>query len=67
MTHSSNGNKLSLRQILSSTLAAAFGVQSGKNLERDFAPGNPAQFIIAGIVFTLVFVFAIVALVRWIL
>lgn len=60
-------NKLTLRQILFSTLAAAFGVQSRKNLKRDFSGGNPAQFIIAGIVFTAVFVLVIVAFVNWIL
>ena len=68
MTKSSSDNpKLSIRQILFSTLAAAFGVQSGKNLKRDFAAGSPAHFIVAGIVFTVVFVLTIVAIVNWIL
>jgi len=39
--------------VLKSVLAAAFGVQSNKNRERDFQHGKPVHFIIAGIVVTL--------------
>lgn len=45
-----------LRQLLHSVLAAAFGVQTGKNRTRDFTHGNPLHFIVAGILFTLLFV-----------
>lgn len=65
MSKQPDPEKLSLGQIISSTLSAAFGVQSGGNRERDFSAGRPAQFIIAGIVFTVLFVLAIVALVNW--
>ena len=53
---------LSFWQIAGSAAAAAFGVQSRANRERDFSRGKPLHFIIAGIVFTAVFV-AIVAFV----
>ena len=39
-------------QIIQSTLAAAIGVQSKKNRERDFQEGNAGTFIAAGIIFT---------------
>ena len=43
-------------QIAGSVLAAAFGVQSRKNRERDFKEGQFLPFIIAGIIFTALFV-----------
>jgi len=49
-------DKPSFLSILLSTLAAAFGVQSNRNKERDFNSGNIWIFIIAGIVFTIVFI-----------
>jgi hypothetical protein len=51
--------KLGLLQIVGSVLAAAFGVQSSKNRERDFKEGRFLPFIIAGIVFTALFVAAV--------
>ncbi|MDP9780756.1 DUF2970 domain-containing protein [Pseudomonas fluorescens] len=44
-----------LLQMMHSVLAAAFGVQSGKNRARDFTHGKPSHFILLGIVFTVVF------------
>ncbi|MGS2716966.1 DUF2970 domain-containing protein [Eionea flava] len=43
-------------QIALSTIAAAFGVQSRRNQERDFEHGSIAAYIIAGVLFTLVFI-----------
>ena len=37
-----------------------------KNRERDFSEGGPRRFIIAGLLFCLLFVTTLVALVRWI-
>ena len=51
------------RQIIGSVLAAAFGVQSKENRERDFEHGKPVVFIVAGIVFTVLFVVAMIAIV----
>ena len=39
-------------KVIGSVLAAAFGVQSSKNRERDFKEGKFVTFIVAGIVFT---------------
>lgn len=56
-----------LRQMIGSVLAAAFGVQSGKNRERDFKHGKAMHFIVAGIVFVMLFILAIVGLVKLVL
>ena len=48
-----------LTNVLKSTAAAAFGVQSQANRERDFAQGRPIHFIIAGLVATVVLLLCI--------
>jgi hypothetical protein len=58
---------LSFWQIAGSTIAAAFGVQKSANRERDFSRGRPMHFIIAGIVFTVVFVLIVVTVVQLVL
>lgn len=55
---------LTLWQMLHSVLAAALGVQSGKNRARDFTQGKPSHFIILGVVFTLLFVLTIFGVVK---
>ncbi len=54
-------------QVVGSTVASAFGVQSSRNRERDFRRGKASHFIIAGIVFTVLFVLGLVFVVRLIL
>ena len=54
-------------QMLQSVLAAAFGVQSGKNRARDFGHGKPSQFILLGLLFTLCFVLLVLGLVKQVL
>ena len=51
-------------QMLHSVLAAAFGVQTGKNRARDFTHGKPAHFIALGTAFTLVFILVLIGLVQ---
>lgn len=58
---------LTLREMLGSVLAAALGVQSGKNRTRDFSHGKPSHFIILGVGFTLLFVLIILGLVKLVL
>jgi Protein of unknown function (DUF2970) len=58
---------LTFWQIAASTAAAAFGVQNKANRERDFSRGKPLHFIIAGIVFTALFVLTVVVVVRLVL
>lgn len=60
-------NKPTFWQIVSSTLAAAFGVQSSKNRERDFSGGNIYTYIAAGVIFTAVFVIVMIVIVKAVL
>jgi hypothetical protein len=53
--------------IVLSTLAAAIGVQSSKNRERDFAQGSPLPFIVAGVIFTVLFILAVITVVNLVL
>ncbi|WP_312380327.1 DUF2970 domain-containing protein [Stutzerimonas balearica] len=55
---------LTLRQTLLSVLAAALGVQSGKNRARDFQHGKPSHFIVIGLIFTVAFVLVILGVVK---
>lgn len=55
------------RQIVGSVFAAAFGVQSRKNQERDFKHGKARVFIISGIIFTLLFMGTVFTVVRVVL
>ena len=54
-------------KIIRSTLAAAIGVQSKKNRERDFEEGNAVAFIAAGIIFTALFITTVLGVVQWVL
>jgi len=59
--------KKRLKNLLQSVLAAALGVQSNKNRERDFKEGSAGTFIIAGVLFTVVFVASVLAVVQLVL
>jgi len=50
--------------IVLSTLAAAIGVQSNKNRERDFSQNGPLPFIVAGIIFTILFILTVLTVVN---
>jgi hypothetical protein len=56
--------RLGLRQLLSSAGAAFIGVQSNRTRERDFSQGRPRDFIILGLVFTLLFILCIWGMVQ---
>ncbi len=56
--------KLGIRQVMGSVAAAFFGVQSARNRERDFSKGRPRDFVIVGLLLTLVFVLTIWRLVQ---
>lgn len=56
-----------LLQIVSSVMSAAMGIQSSKNQERDFKHGKARIFIIAGIVFTLLFILTVFTVVKLVL
>jgi len=60
----SKPGKLGPLQVIGSVFAAGFGIQSSKNRERDFKHGRIGVFIAAGILFTLLFIGAVVTVVR---
>ena len=53
--------------IVKSTLAAALGVQSNKNRERDFKHGSIKTFAIAGVIFTVIFIAVVITVVKLVL
>ena len=55
-SNSDNRKGLSIKNIISSVLAAVFGIQSQKNRERDFENGRPGDYIVIGIIFVVVLV-----------
>jgi len=57
----------SFGSLLLSTAAAAFGVQSNRNRERDFKHGNIWVFVAAGIIFTAGFVLTVYTVVSTVL
>lgn len=59
-----DNEKPNLKAIVMSTLAAAIGIQSNKNRERDFVKGNIKVYIVAGLIFTTLFISSIVMLVK---
>lgn len=58
---------LSIAQVISSVFAAGLGVQSSKNRERDFKQGRVATFVIAGALFTALFIGAVYTVVSLVL
>lgn len=54
-------------QSMGSSVAAAFGVQSYKNRERDFQHGDIRKFVVSGLVLTVAILLSLVGLVQWVL
>ncbi|MFN2288470.1 MAG: DUF2970 domain-containing protein [Chromatocurvus sp.] len=55
------------RQVIASVFAAGLGVQSSKNRERDFSEGSAGTFIVAGLLFTALFIGGVYLLVQVVL
>ncbi|MCK5307722.1 MAG: DUF2970 domain-containing protein [Zetaproteobacteria bacterium] len=49
----------SFLDVLGSVLASMFGVQSNRKREEDFTHGKPSQYIVIGLIMTVVFVLTI--------
>lgn len=58
---------LSVREVMGSVFAASIGVQSEEKRARDFARGRAHQYIIAGLVGTILFVLTVYLAVKLIL
>jgi len=59
-----NRKEPSLLNVLGSVLASMFGVQSNRTREQDFTHGKPSQYIIIGLLVTVVFVLTIWGVVK---
>ena len=53
-----------LRALIQSVFAAALGVQSSRNRERDFTGGKASHFVLAGVVFTFIFIATVATVVN---
>ncbi len=60
-------SKPTITQVIKSVLAAAIGVQSNDNRQKDFEQGSLSTYIIAGVIFTVLFICGIVFLVSTVL
>jgi len=59
-----NKNKTGFFTALLSIMAAAFGVQKQKNMERDLEAPNPMVYVIAALVFVALFIGGILLVVN---
>lgn len=57
----------SLARVFASVLASLFGVQSGRNRERDFTQGRPWVYVAVGLAVTVAFVLTVWFVVRMVL
>ncbi len=67
MSEDDSQKKPGFLAVVMSVIAAAFGVQTEANRERDFEHGNPVVYIVAGILFTVLFVLTIMGIVSLVL
>ena len=65
--NNTDNKKKSWLQIFFSVCAAAFGVQSRKNLDRDFNQSSILPFIVIGILFTVLFIGGVALVVQMVL
>jgi hypothetical protein len=59
-----NTQSPSLLGVLGSVLASMFGVQSNRKREQDFAHGKPSQYILVGLLVTVVFILTVWGVVK---
>jgi hypothetical protein len=60
-------SKPTIIQVIKSVLAAAIGVQSDGNRQKDFEQGSLSTYISAGVIFTVLFVCGLAFLVSTVL
>jgi len=57
----------SLLSVLGSVLASMFGVQSSRKREEDFTHGKPSQYVIIGLLVTVMFVLTVWGVVSFVM
>jgi hypothetical protein len=58
-SHPERNQGTGIKQTLKSVLMGFIGIQSSKDHQRDFEKGKPSDFIIAGVVMTLLFILTV--------
>jgi hypothetical protein len=59
-------SKPSLKQVIQSVLAAAIGVQSNANRQRDFEHGSLSSYLVIGAIATVLFILVLVIIISFI-
>lgn len=59
--------KVGLISLILTIMAAAIGVQTKKNLEKDFSQSSPIPYIIGGVIFTALFMTTVILVVKLVL
>ena len=59
--------KPGITQVVKAVLGAMAGVQSEQQRQQDFNASSPVPYIIAGVIFTLLFVVILLVVVSWVL
>ena len=67
MSEERDQRAVSLWEVVKSVGASMFGVQSSAAHERDFRHGKPSQYIIVGLIATVIFIFVVVGVVKLVL
>ena len=67
LTSSQPAGKPPLSHLIKTTLAAAIGVQTNKNRQQDFQSSSIIPYILAGILFTTLFILTLVFITKLIL
>jgi hypothetical protein len=65
MDSQDNRREPNLWDVTRSVFAAFLGVQSRKNYERDFKHGKPWQYIVVGLIGVAIFIFLVIAAVKF--
>jgi len=60
-------SKPTIKQVIQSVLAAAIGVQTKENRERDFTEGSLASYIIVGAIAVVLFILTLLTIISFIL
>ena len=60
-------SKPALKQVIQSVLAAAIGVQTKENRERDFTEGSLSSYIIVGAITVVLFILTLLTIISFIL
>jgi len=60
-------SKPALKHVIQSVLAAAIGVQTKENQERDFTSGSLSSYIIVGAIAVVIFILTLLTIISFIL